>query len=94
MQYTWPLVTDLSSVQPRSRMILWRGTRSPDLRMASLVLASVLVNPHLYVYDLVVLAVPLALAAAWAIQNRGSRPAPLPWRRAYRSEARVSVTQV
>ena len=56
---------------------VWRATRSPHLRAASLVVASVLANPHLYVYDLVVLAVPLALAAAWSLEHPGSPPARL-----------------
>jgi hypothetical protein len=48
----------------------WRDTRRADIRVSSLVLGAVLVNPHLYVYDLVVLAVPLALMTAWAIESR------------------------
>jgi hypothetical protein len=55
----------------------WRATRAADPRVASLVLGSVLINPHLYVYDLVVLAVPLALTAAWAIPSRRRREASL-----------------
>jgi hypothetical protein len=54
---------------------VWKATRSSHLRIASLVVGSVLVNPHLYVYDLVVLAVPLALTAAWAIEHEDSPPA-------------------
>jgi len=49
---------------------IWRGTTSPDIRTTALVLGAVLVNPHLYVYDLVVLAVPLALSVAFAIEYR------------------------
>ena len=33
----------------------WRDTAAADIRLSSLVLGAVLVNPHLYVYDLVVL---------------------------------------
>jgi hypothetical protein len=55
----------------------WRRTTAPDVRMSSLVLATVLVNPHLYVYDLVVLAVPLTLMAAWAIRNRPRAETPV-----------------
>src|SRR4029453_7241180 len=54
---------------------VWKATASPHLRMASLVIGSVLVNPHLYVYDLVVLAVPLALTTAWVLEHEGSAPA-------------------
>ena len=48
---------------------IWRGTTSPNVRTIALVLGTVLVNPHLYVYDLVVLAVPLALTVALAIEH-------------------------
>jgi hypothetical protein len=48
----------------------WRDTNRADIRISSLVLGAVLINPHLYVYDLVVLAVPLALMTAWAIESR------------------------
>jgi hypothetical protein len=49
---------------------IWRATVSADVRIAALVLGTVLVNPHLYVYDLVVLGVPLALIVAFALDQK------------------------
>jgi hypothetical protein len=48
---------------------IWRATTAAGLRIAALVLGTVLVNPHLYVYDLVVLAVPLALIVAFTAEH-------------------------
>jgi alpha-1,2-mannosyltransferase len=44
-----------------------RRADSADIRFAAVVLAGALVNPHLYVYDLVILIVPLALIAGWLV---------------------------
>lgn len=51
---------------------IWRGSRSTDLRMGALVVATVLINPHLYVYDLVVLAVVFGALGRWALESPGS----------------------
>ena len=56
--------------------LIWARQRSPELRYAAVVMAGLLLNPHLYVYDLVVLLVPLALVARWALdcdQGRARR---------------------
>jgi hypothetical protein len=75
---TGPLGTALTVASSLGALYLvvqvWKATESTRLRTASLIVGSVLVNPHLYVYDLVVLAVPLALTAAWAIEHEGSAP--------------------
>jgi hypothetical protein len=39
------------------------------LQYAAAVIAGLLINPHLYVYDLVVLAVPLYLIASWVAER-------------------------
>jgi hypothetical protein len=63
--------------------VLWLAkraiARTEDLRFqfAAIVLAGLLINPHLYVYDLVVLAVPLCAIAAWLIA-RGPDPVDRP----------------
>ena len=44
-----------------------RRAASPHLAFAAIVVAGLLVNPHLYVYDLVVLIVPLALVTGWLV---------------------------
>ena len=57
---------------------LWRKNDSPlALRYSSLLLATVLVAPHLTVYDLVVLAPALLLATDWLIGKKSSARGPL-----------------
>jgi hypothetical protein len=51
---------------------LWKSARPLSLRFAALSLATVLVNPHLFVYDLLMLAPALLLLADWALQNAAS----------------------
>jgi hypothetical protein len=46
----------------------WRSPGLMELRFVALVLASVLVSPHLYIYDLLVLAAPLLLLADWTLK--------------------------
>jgi hypothetical protein len=51
--------------------VLWLARRAyarlmnPELRFSVIALAGMLLDPHLYVYDLVILLVPLALIASW-----------------------------
>jgi alpha-1,2-mannosyltransferase len=45
----------------------WRSQGALALRFAALVFAAVLINPHLFVYDLLMLAPPLLLLADWAM---------------------------
>ncbi len=53
-----------------SLLLIWRKQRvSLELQFAALLLASVLVSPHLTVYDLVVLAPAFLLLADWAIYH-------------------------
>jgi hypothetical protein len=54
----------------------WRSTASLGLRYSALMLATVLVAPHLTVYDLLILAPAFLLMADWAVVG-GKRPAPL-----------------
>ncbi len=44
----------------------WLRESSPDLRFAALIVAAVLVDPHLYIYDAVILAPALFVAIAYA----------------------------
>ena len=43
----------------------WTQHESKELRFAILSIAALLVNPHLYIYDLVLVAVPVACLVAW-----------------------------
>jgi hypothetical protein len=44
---------------------IWRSPHPTAVRMAALVIGSVLVNPHVNVYDLTVTALPLVWIAGW-----------------------------
>ena len=54
---------------------LWKSSAPLALRFSALTLAAVLVNPHLFVYDLLVLAPVLLLLADW-ILTRSTNPLP------------------
>jgi hypothetical protein len=47
----------------------WKSSHPLALRFSALVLAAVLVNPHLFVYDLLVLAPVVMLLANWALTH-------------------------
>ena len=47
----------------------WRSQAPAHLRCAALLVATVLVSPHLFVYDLVILAPPLLLLMEWSLAN-------------------------
>jgi len=48
---------------------VWRSSSSLSLRFSALILAAVLVNPHIYIYDLLVLAPVLLLLVHWIVNN-------------------------
>lgn len=52
---------------------LWKRSQPMALRYSALLLASVLVAPHLTVYDLVVLAPAMLLLADWLAEQRPTR---------------------
>jgi hypothetical protein len=51
-------------------MLVWKRSQDWALRFSSLLLATVLVAPHLTVYDLVILAPAFLLLSDWAIGRR------------------------
>lgn len=57
-------------------VFIWRGGQPLTLRFAALLVATVLVAPHLTVYDLVVLAPAFLLLAEWSIEHPMSRSLP------------------
>jgi Glycosyltransferase family 87 len=57
--------------------IIWRSESRIALRFSALVLAAALVNPHLFVYDLLVLAPVLLLGIDWALANKADSSSPL-----------------
>jgi alpha-1,2-mannosyltransferase len=48
---------------------VWKSSSLPAFRFSALVLAAVLVNPHIYIYDLLALVPVLLLLADWAINH-------------------------
>jgi len=48
---------------------VWKSSAPLSLRFSALTLAAVLVNPHLFVYDLLVLAPVILLLADWALTH-------------------------
>lgn len=57
-------------------VLAWRSTALLSLRYSVLVFATVLVSPHLYVYDLVILAPVLMLVGDWALGHSRDETAP------------------
>jgi hypothetical protein len=51
-------------------LLLWRSNASLQLRYSGLLLATVLVSPHVTFYDLVILAPAFLLLAEWMLGNR------------------------
>jgi alpha-1,2-mannosyltransferase len=56
-------------------ILCWRGRASLEVRYAALLLATVLVSPHLTVYDLVILAPAFLLLGDWALAHRNFQQA-------------------
>jgi arabinofuranan 3-O-arabinosyltransferase len=56
---------------------VWRSSAPLGLRFSAMIVATVLVSPHFFVYDAAVLSVPLLLTGAWVEEHR---PA---WRAAF-----------
>ena len=52
---------------------VWRSSAPLSLRFAFLLLATVLVSPHLYVYDLVILAPAFLIVADWSLGHQSNR---------------------
>lgn len=55
----------------------WTRHQSCHVRFALICFTGLLLNPHLYVYDLVLLAVPLACLAAWLLQRNDPLDVPV-----------------
>ena len=51
-------------------VICWRRGHDPRLMFATLLLCTVLVAPHLWIYDLVILAPAFLLVGDWILQHR------------------------
>jgi hypothetical protein len=49
--------------------VVWRSCAAASVRYSALLLATALINPHLYVYDLVVIGPALLLLTDWTVQH-------------------------
>jgi len=54
---------------------IWKSSAPLAIRFSALLLAAVLVNPHIYIYDLLALAPGLLLLADWVLDKRKHRQA-------------------
>ena len=50
-------------------VVIWRSSAPLALRFSAITLAAVLVNPHIFVYDLLVLAPMLLILADWSLSQ-------------------------
>lgn len=57
-------------------VLCWRSQAALALRFAALLMATVLVAPHLMIYDLVILAPVFLLLGNWALEHFGSAAGP------------------
>lgn len=56
---------------------VWKSASPLTLRYSTLLLATVLISPHLTVYDLIILAPAFLLLGDWALSHGGERSGPL-----------------
>ncbi len=73
----WALYTVTSLAVIGIAAALWKSPSPLPLRFSGLVLAAVLVNSHLYIYDLLALVPTLLLLADWAVNNPQHPSTPL-----------------
>jgi hypothetical protein len=57
--------------------LVWKSSAPLALRYSALTLAAVLVNPHLFIYDLLVLAPALLLLVDWTLANAHAPSSPM-----------------
>jgi hypothetical protein len=62
---------------------VWRSGAEVAVRMAVLVIASVLVNPHLNIYDATVLALPFLWLGGWVQRSQGAETRTVFWLMVY-----------
>ncbi|MGC1649692.1 MAG: glycosyltransferase family 87 protein, partial [Candidatus Sulfotelmatobacter sp.] len=78
---SWPLGVGIlyalsSIVVVGMAAAVWKSSAPRALRFSALILASVLVNPHIYVYDLLALVPVFLLLADWALEHGAQHPSP------------------
>ena len=68
-QLAWTLHGALALAAGAATVLLWRTQVRYELKAAALATASLLVTPYLYIYDLVLLAIPVALLLRLGLQE-------------------------
>lgn len=72
----WSIQIAVALIAAAGVAVLWRSQAGHEIKGAALATAALLATPYLYMYDLVVLAVPLAFL--WRLGARGFLPHELP----------------
>jgi hypothetical protein len=77
MLFPWPKISLALYLVSASLAVIiaawsWRSGGPLSLRFAALIFAAVLANPHLFIYDLLVLAPALLLLSEWCLANQTS----------------------
>ena len=67
---TWTLYLLSSVAAIAATVAVWKSASPLALRFSALTLAAVLVNPHIYIYDLLGMAPVFLLMAAWALDHQ------------------------
>jgi hypothetical protein len=65
----WALYLLASFVAIGIAAAIWKSSSHLPLRFSALILAAVLVNPHIYIYDLLALAPAFLLLTDWSLDN-------------------------
>lgn len=65
----WALYLLTSFVAVGVAAAIWKSSTNLSLRFSALMLAAVLVNPHIYIYDLLALAPAYLLLTDWSLDN-------------------------
>lgn len=55
---------------------IWKSSNSLSIRFSALIVTDILVNPHIYIYDLLALAPVFLLLANWSVENAENRETP------------------
>lgn len=73
----WALYLTCSFAMIALAAAIWKSSSPLPLRFAALSLAAVLVNPHIYVYDLLALAPVFLLLVDWSVMNASHSTKPV-----------------
>jgi hypothetical protein len=72
----WVLYVLSSLAVMAMAVLIWRRSSSRALSFSALLFAAVLVNPHLYIYDLLALAPAFLLVTDWSVSGANGKSSP------------------